>query len=306
MIRYLTPAQARTMRLGTDLTSVTDAQLAADIAAASLAVNNATLAPNLPSPHDFRGGSVVGESHTFWMAPYDTAARYSTRVFLYHRPVIEVTQLRIYVTDDQYLEFPDTDLYYEPSEGWVEPTSSQLSSYGLFGAAMLPFVGLEQPHWLADYSYGSLFPSTEPFYLTAVADVWRGQTAFWSADDVEVRVNGTPRAEADYTIDRTEGTITMINAAKPTEDDSVEVDFVGTLHPNIARATGLILAEQIVQANLSSSGMGGLNRIRVAEIEVQRNASTSHSGGTAVVTPTIPPAAADLLAEFVFMPLAFG
>jgi hypothetical protein len=177
-----------------------------------------------------------------------------------------------------------------------------MTSYGLFGAAMLPYVGLAHPHVSLDYTYGSLYPTTERIYPDAVLDdTWRATVGFWDATTPIVKVNGTPSVA--FTADAMEGTITFTGTI-PEVTDAIDVTYVGTLHPNISRATGIITAGKLVEKNLVAGGLGGLRSLRVAEIAIERAVPR---GGTAVIEPpTIPAEAADLLAEFVHHPLAFG
>ena len=299
---YLTPAQFRAMNLGVDVANWIDVELAALLTRASSAVNNHCLAPTLPVPHDFRGGTIVGETHTWRVDPYDTSP--TRRIFPYHRPVIAFTSMQIYATKDQFVEFDAGELYYELTEGWVEPASANLTSYGLWGAAMFPFIGLSEPHVRLDYSYGRRIPTTERFYYSeAISDTWRGTVGFWSSDAVTVKVNGVDRPSG-WAADRTEGTI-KFTANVPTAEDAVDVSFVGTLHPDIAMATGLIAAERIGQRNLLAAGFPqGVRSFRVAEVAVERDVVRRSANSPEPLS--ISPEAADLLEQFVYRPLGFA
>lgn len=298
---YLTPGQLRAMDLGVKLDALTDAQLASWCRAGALAVNAYTNASKVPVPHDFRGGSIVGETHTWPIDPYERDPR--RRVFPYHQPILDVTSVRIYATLDQYVEFDADQIYYERSEGWIEPASANMTSFGLFGAAMLPYIGLAHPHIRLDYTYGAFYPEVERLTKAASpANTWRATVGFWdNAVPEVVKVNGVTRV-GNYTVDRTEGTVTF-TAPIPADGDAIDLTYVGTLHPNIARATGLIAADRIMQRALTSGGLGGLRVLRVAEISLERDFRRTAGKDDEV---SIPPEAQDLLAEFREMALAFG
>lgn len=301
---YITPAQFRVKDYGVDVSSMLDVTLAGYLRRAAEDLHTFTCAPTLPVPHDFRGGAIVGESHTW---PIDEYQRQPTRrVFPYHRPVIEVSQARLFATKTQYVEFSAAEIYYEPSEGWVEPVSANMTSYGLFGAAILPFVGLEEPHMVLDYTYGRDIPSAERIYYSDTGTTWRATIGSWrSGDDypVTVTVNGTLIDEASYVVDYVEGTIRFTDDI-PTEDDAVDVTFTGSLHPAIPEAQGLIAADRIASKALVSSGMTGLRRLTVAELTMERD--MPRRGASDPEPDAIPLAAASLLEPFIFRSVAFA
>lgn len=295
---YLTPAQFRARDFGVKVDDLLDVDLASHLRRAAEAVHLHTGAPMLPVPHDFRGGTIVGETHVWPIDPYDR--RLHHRVFPKHRPVIEVTSARIYATETQYVTFDASELHYEVSEGWVEPASVNLTSYGLFGAAMLPFVGLERPFLSLDYTYGWIIPFTERIYYSDIGNVWRASTGHWRSDPVTVKVNGV--AHGNFTVDRVEGTITFTSNI-PSEDDAVDVTGVGSLPSAIPEAQGIIVAARITEKNLVAQGLGGLRAIRVAELSLERDYRRQDKGTSEV---SIPPEAAELLAPYKLTGVVFG
>lgn len=298
---YLTPTQLRAMNLGVDLSSWTDVQLASVIARASAAVNSYTGAPGIPVPHDFKGGSITAETHTWHIDEYDTNP--TRRIFPYHRPLLTITSMRLYPTKTQFVEFSASELYYELSEGWIEPASANLTSYGLWGAAMYPALGLWEPHSQIDYTYGRRFPTAERIYLDTVTNQWRASAGFWSADAVTVSVNEVLRV-GNYTVDRTEGTV-LFSSPLPAGGDAIDVTYTGTLHPNIALATGIIAADRVAQKNLLAAGFPpGIRSFKVAEVAVERD--VPRRAGGQPEPDSIPTEASELLDEFRFYALAFG
>lgn len=301
---YMTPSQLRARDYGIDLTDYTDAQLAAILARSAADLHTYTAAPQLPQPHDFRGGTITGETHTWAVIPYEREP--TRRVFLYHRPVLEITTSRIYSTKTQYVEFSPTELYYEPAEGWYEPASANLTSYGLWGAAMAPFIGLTQPHSYTDYSYGYRIARSERLHYSDTGWLWRATTGSWSTaagDEPVVDVNGVTRPPADYTIDYIEGTVQFIQNY-PVDGDTVDAEYVTTLHPDIAEAQGMISAGRIAERPFAAA-MGGLRRLTVAELTMERG-TNARGGGATRTEPAIPQPAADLLEPFIFRSVVFA
>lgn len=289
---YLTPAQFRRMGYGSKVADLTDAELAAVLMRASSAVDSHCAVPTIPQKHDFRGGSIVGETHTWRVDLYDTMP--TRRVFLYHRPVLAASSMRIYATAQQYLEIPASELYYESSEGWIEPASSGLTGYGLFGATVLPFVGFQQPHVVVNYTYGRRETVTERAYYGESGNTWVASRGSWIGAP-EVRVNGVLRNAADYTVDATEGSVTFV-ANVPDGDDAVTVTYTSSLPYDIAEATGIIAASLLSEQALVSQGLGGVRAFRVAEVSVER----SYRSEGAAAALEIPLEAAAKLEGYIF------
>lgn len=298
---YLTPAQFRALNLGVDVKGWTDAELAPILARSSADVNAFCLAPVQPVPHSFLGGSIVAETHVWRTDPYGT--RPTRRLFPYHTPVIEVTSMRIFATTTQYLNLSAAELHYEASEGWIEPASANLTSYGLFGSAVLPWVGLSEPYAQLDYSYGRRIPETvRLWYQGEGGFTWRAPMGFWAADPIEVRIDDVVADEDDYTIDRTEGTIRW-TANNPDGDARVEADVVSRTTFDIPLATGIIAADRVSERELVAGGFpSGIRSLRVAEVGIDRDIRRSRGVESEV---TIPEKAADLLSGYIFRPVGF-
>ncbi|HEX5016516.1 MAG TPA: hypothetical protein VFX15_02895 [Actinomycetes bacterium] len=298
---YLTPAQYRARNYAVDVSSWSDAQLAAQLNRSASAIHAYTAAPTLPTPHDFRGGSIVGETHTWRISDYEPVTR---RVFLFHRPVKAVSTLRIYATDSQYVEFAADEIYYEAAEGWIEPASANLTSYGLFGAAVIPFVGLSQPHVYASYTYGRRIPIEEQIYPIG-GNTWLASIGAWSSDvgdEPVIAVGGVVRPDTDYTIDYRSGQVTFV-VNEPASAATVVAQFYTGLHPDIAEAEGLITTGAIADRSYVAT-LGGLRRLTVAEITIER--ATDRAGGGAAQPVTISEEAAALLDPFIFRSVAFA
>jgi hypothetical protein len=292
------------MDLGIDVSALTDAQLNRQLMRAASALHNHTAAPITPEPHDFRGGVILGETHTWPIDPYMREVQ--RRVFPYHTPLLSIQQCRVFATKTQYLELDADELYYELSEGWVEPASANLTSFGLFGAAMLPYVGLSEPHVSIDYTYGRNIAVSERLYYSEELYTWRASVGFWSSAPPAVRVNGLIQTSngSVYTVDPIEGTITFVSAF-PEDGDVIDIDYVTTLHPDIQEAQAIITAGILNEKALVSSGLGGLRAIRVAELSLERD--FRRAGGAADRAAVVIPAEAEALLEpFAFRGLAFA
>lgn len=290
---YLTPAQFRNLDLGVDVSGWIDARLAPKLVAASADVNRFCLARD---GHSFLGGTVLNETHTWPVDPYATQPR--RRVFPYHTPILEVLAFRIYATSSQYLDFANADLYFEKSEGWIEPASAGLTSYGLFGDAVIPWIGLTEPHASLSYTYGVRIAETvRLWYQGNGGYTWRAPSGFWLEDPSEVRIGGQVANPNAYTVDPIEGTITWSETTHPTGTDVVEADVVSTIEFDKSYATGLIVASRISDRDLVEQGFpASLQSIKVAEVSATRlSGRTVSQGGV-----TIPEEAAELLAPYVF------
>ena len=291
---YLTPGQFRALNFGVPGTAdMIDAELAPILLRASADADAYCL---VPRNHSFFGGVVVGETHVWSISPYDPSPQ--RRVFPKHRPVLSIQSMHIHVTEGQYLNFDNAELHYEPSEGFIEPASASLTSYGLFGSSVLPFVGLTQPYAKIDYTYGERIVLTQQaFYQGEGGMTWRAQTGFWTLDDVTVKINGTT-VTTGFTLNRREGTITW-TTGNPNGTDDVEVTFTTSLQPDISLATGIIAAARLSDRKLLADGMPlGVRAFRVAEVSVERDLPRRSSG--AYEPPSIPAEAADKLDPFRF------
>lgn len=292
---YLTPAQFRAMNLGVpNLDTMKDSQLAAILRRASADVDSHCAVPLIPQKHSFAGGTITDETHTWYLDPY--ATHLTRRVYPYHTPVLEVTSFRVQVTLDQYVEFDEDKIYFEASEGWLEPVDLSLTSYGLFGVSILPFVGLTQPHSKISYTYGYREQISEWLVKDIDADIWRASRGYWIEDTVELTVDGTPRT-ADLTIDLVEGTVTFDADPPADEDVRVEINVVSSLPYDIAEATGLIAAAKMYDRSWATRGWGGLRSVAVAEVRVERDTARNQSSESRAL---VPPEAADILTGYVF------
>jgi hypothetical protein len=283
---YLTPKRFRTLGTGVDLTGMSDADILPSLTIAAAMVNSCCAAP---TDHDFRGGSVSLEQHT-----WDIGNQWklgSNRVYPYHRPIKEVSQLRIDITTTQYLLIDDpTKLYVNNVEGWVEPIALALTSYGLFGGSILPSVGLREPVARINYTYGWQFDVIGEELTSYSEGVLQAINQFWFDDPVPVIYKNSVTLPTDqYEIDYTEGIVTVSSY------DSTAIYAADYSHPlptAIARAAGMVATDVIGQSNIAAAGLLGLSGIRVEEVELRQSSKVNF------YTTPVNPAATLLLAPY--------
>jgi hypothetical protein len=287
---YLTPERFRTMGVGSDLSDVEEWELRSILQSASRSADSYCNVPILPNRFSFRGGTMTNEEHMM---------ENSRRIRLRARPILGVTSLAIYATSTQYLQVNPARLYIEDEEGWVEIVEASLSSVGLWGAAMVPGIGLESFVVRTTYTYGYRFPVVGEYLEPTDARTYRALNQFWlEGGDVTVYVNGTERSTG-ITVDTEEGSVVFANDVNaPDLDDVVTADYTYTLPYEVARATALIAASSISERDLVGKGLGNLAEIAVEEVRLRRDARKS---GTVVSAEAIPSAAVGLLEGFRFI-----
>lgn len=276
MPEYVTPERFKTMGFGVDLDDVQDFELHAVLRRASNRVNAICAAPGLPQPHDFRGGTISGEEH-FWRMGDGVSLPAQRQIWLWHYPIKEVTQLRIRLTNSQYIQFPDTELVV--GDRFVEIASLQMTSAGLFGAAIVPQIGLAKPLINVNYTYGWAIPITGETLEATDGLLYRAQDQWWTADDVTVYVDGSA-ITTGFAIQRDEGAILFESPQTP--DAVITADFVTRLPPAIATATGILAAEGLGDMEMRGRGMGNLRSIRVGEIMLEKEEAMR--GGKTVIS----------------------
>jgi len=289
---YVTPERFKTMGFGVDLDNTEDFELRAVLRRASDRVNSICAAPAIPQQHDFRGGSIVSEEH-HWNMGNGVNEPSQRSVYLWHYPIKAVSDLRIRLTNSQGIVFDSTELMVFDRE--VEIVSLALTSTGLFGAFIVPEIGLSHPRIVATYTYGSLVPMTGQVLEATDGLLYRAEDQWWdSGETTTIYENGSP-ITSDFTIDYDEGAV-VFDSAQSTES-KFTADYTTKLPRGIATATGILAAEALGDAEMRSRGMSGLRSVRVGEIELTKDHQMR--GGTTLVTPALAEAEA-LLAPFKF------
>lgn len=289
---YMTPERFATMGFGVDLTDVEDWEIRAKLVAASARVNTITAAPRLPQPHDFRGGTATDEEH-FWNTGDGRAVAPQRSFFTWHYPVKTCSQMRIYLTNNRYIDIGETERYL--TQRTIEIVSLAMTASGIFGAAIVPEIGLLNPVVKMTYTYGYEVPWVNQVLedTTGTGLTYRAQDQWWtSEDDVTVYVDGVETAPDSIDLD--EGTVTF---GSDQSGSLITADYTSKLPREIAMATGILAAEALGDRETRARGMSGLRSVRVGEIAIEKD--TPMRGGQTLVTPA-QAEAESLLAGFRF------
>jgi hypothetical protein len=290
MATYVTPARFNVMGFGSD--AVPDNILRSILVRASRAADTYCAVPMVPSRYSFLGGSVTNEEHPFRLS---TEEAFGRRVRLYCTPLKSVSDLKIYVTNQQYVQFPAGELFV--TKNWVEIVSLAMTASGLFGAAIVPNIGLGTPILKAAYSYGYSFTEGDETLGSSDLLTYRAANQFWDATQVTVKRDGA-EITTGFTIDRNEGTVTF--ATIQLSSSIITASYGYTLPSAVAEAVGYIAADMLSDKSLVESGVGGLRSLHVDEITIEREPVHVTRQGGQVLDPVVPDHAASLLDPFRF------
>lgn len=275
---YMTPERFKTMGFGVDLTDVQDYEIRAKLISATTRVNTITAAPKEPQPHDFRGGTITNEGH-FWNTGDGRAVPPQRQFHVWHYPLLTCTDMKIYLTNGRYINIGEEERYL--TRRTIEIVSLAMTATGIFGAAVVPEIGLLNPQIKISYTYGHRIPWVGEILEDTIGTglTYRAQDQWWtSEDDVTVYVDGSP-ATPD-SIDLDEGTVTF---GSDQSGSVITADYTSKLPREIAMATGILAAEALGDRETRSRGMSGLRSVRVGEIALEKD--TPMRGGLTLVTP---------------------
>ena len=273
MPNYLTPEAFRVMGFGVDLSNFEEVEVRNILAGASARANAYCATPNLPQPHDFRGGSVVGEQHS-WAMGSDLVAG-QRRYYAWHTPIKAISSFRVVVTNSQYVQIAPTELFINQSEGYIEVVSLAVTSVGIFGSGLIPNLGLARPVGVMDYTYGWSFPIVGEELFETDGETFRAENQWWDKSVVPVVYKNGAVQNSGFAFDYNEGTVTF--ASMLDASDVVTLDYHHTLPYAIPRATGIIATDMIGQARMAARGMTGISRLHVAEVDIARTATQSRA-----------------------------
>lgn len=263
---YMTPERYRVGGFGADLTGIEPVELRAVLFRATSMANSYCNVPGHPVVHDFRGGSITGEEIA-WDVGMDLRPG-QRRVYPRHTPLRSLTELKIEVTENQYVAFTSNEIYR--TDAYFEIVSMAYSSFGLFGAAIIPTIGLTSPVARVSYEYGDTYHVTGEMLEQTDARTYRAMNQWWHSEpEPTVYLDGVPVNVADYTIDEDEGTVTFDTTQA--SDAIVSVDYTHRLHPDIAEATGMIATELLGDRSLTRKGLHGLVELAVGEVRIRRD-----------------------------------
>ena len=287
---YLTEERLRVLGFVGDLGDLEDVEIQSILLIASARADDYCNVPRLPQPYSFRGGSITNEQHP-WNIGNELVQPQRT-IFLRHTPVKAVSSLRIYVTPSQYTEFDVDEIFIAPDMGTIDIVSLSMTSTGLFGAFIVPNIGLNKPQVRISYTYGYEFTAEDETLQPTDAKYYRAQNQFWDDTAVVVKIDGVEQNSSDYDIDRIEGAITL--HAAPAAGAVVTASYGYTLPTDIALATGIIAHDILTERELHDKGLGNVRSLRVGEIQIDR-------GRTVQDPPLVPPEAQAHLNPYRFM-----
>lgn len=299
---YLTPERFKTMGLGVDLSDVEDVAIRSAISRASATIDAACSVPRIPQKHSFIGGVVTGERHDWVIDPYERP--HANRVYLNHTPVVSVERIRIYSDNVNFVQIDVDQVVINNSGGYIEISSLLLTQYGVFGAGIVPYIGLFNPIIETDYTYRHEFAVVDDVAEPVDARTYQVQNQFWvPGADVEVKVDGTVVASSGYTVDGKEGWV--IFGSNQPADSEVTVSYIYSLPWEISHACGLLTASDISEQDLVAKGMAGLASMSVqsgggASVEIRRNATTG-GGRASLAEGDLPTKVRTLLSGFIFV-----
>jgi hypothetical protein len=294
---YLTPARFREMGFGIDTSELDDTEILSLVNQATAVVNAYCNVPRIPQMHDFRGGTITGETHS-WRYPVNSLDIGQRREYLFHWPILAISQFRIYVTNTQYIEIAPTELMINNTERYFEIVSLAITSFGLFNALIVPNVYLASPLAKTSYTYGWDFEVTDEYLSCTDGQTWRAQNQFWFTDETRapvIKKNGAV-VTTGFTVDATEGTVVFTDNLLAT--DTVRATYHHKLHPDIQFGTGHIVAHLHGQAELQARGMAHLTRLRVAEVDMEKDLRRAAPKGLVENLNMLVPEAALLLGAF--------
>src|SRR5438105_2457491 len=291
MVMYLTEAAYRNGGFGIDLSPFSDAELRSILQGAAAEANAYCAAPNLPQPHDFRGGTITDERH-IWNI--NAAQR---RVYPYHTPVKTINSLRILVTNTNYINIQTQDMVVNNNAGYIEVVALTLG-IGVF--PQIANLGLSIPLSSTGYTYGYSFPVVGEELFETDGQTFSAANQWWDSTAVtKIYIDGVD-STGSFTIDYDEGTAehdsTELDAAAV-----VTADYTYRLPQAIARASGVIATDMIAHARIAARGLIGLGSVRVGPGTVEiDNPRLPRSAISVTGMPPIPSEAAWLLEPFRF------
>jgi hypothetical protein len=146
-----------------------------------------------------------------------------------------------------------------------------MTGTGLFNALIIPNVALAVPLAKTSYTYGWDFNEVDEELTCTDGQTWRAQNQWWHVDtgrEPVIKKNGAV-VTTGFTVDPKEGTVTFDSNLLAV--DEVTASYHYKLPSDIQYGTGHIVAHLHGQAELQSRGMAHLTRLRVAEVDMERD-----------------------------------
>ena len=294
---YLTPQRFREMGFGSDISELDDTELMSLISQASSVVDSYCNVPRIPQKHDFRGGTITGEQHR-WRYPQSPFEIGQRKYYPFHWPILEILDFKIMVTNTQYVSIAPEHMMINNSERYWEVVSLALTGVGLFNALIIPNVGLADPVAVSSYRYGWDFTVEDDSLTCSDGQTWRAQNQYWFTDtgrEPVIKKNGAV-VTTGFTVDASEGTVVFDTNLKAT--DRVVATYHHKLPSDIQFGTGHIVAHLHGEAELHARGMAHLTKLKVAEVEMEKDLRRSNPAGLVANLDTLVPEGALLLSAY--------
>lgn len=273
---YITPGRYRTMGYGADIEDVDDSQLAAQLRLASSLINRYC---NRPMEYDFRGGVITDEKHA-WKLGNQHVPVNQISLFPKFKPLVELDDFKIYVTNTQYLNVDTNLITYGPGNALTPVIAA--SSIGIWSYTAVPIAGFPVPEARISYSYGYSHTDTNEILYPEGGGVMRSANCWWSSDPVEVYKNGTLLTlNTDYTINANEGFIDLSQDQQDALDfdDIITATYTHFVPEDVRDATAVVLTDLLGAKQIVAAGLQGLTEIKAEEIELRQDPKSSTATG---------------------------
>lgn len=286
---YLTLARAKVLDVGISLASISDVALMGALRQAKVATDRFCNAPTEPVPYDFRGGSISDERHE-WIDPTQR------RVYPFHQPIKKALGISVDATNKLYIEFAQSELYVNATEGYIEITNMTIGKIGIWNIADVPVFGLIQPVGRVSYTYGYDYSITDEVLTPIGTDgaKWLADNGFWDTQyPTSVKQDGTTLAEGAYTLDAESGIVTLDT---PDPSAVLTASYTHHLPHDVAEAQPIIFVDRLVDRGFAK--FTGFEEVQVEELRMRRPRAVRGESKS-----KIPPDAADYLGAYVFSTL---
>ena len=296
---YVTPNRYRSGGFGINVEDMTDAELRSILKRASSLVDTYCAIPLMPTRHDFRGGSISGEQHTWRLGNEAwTSVNGTRRIYAVHTPIREITEFKVKFTNTYQVTIIPDNLYVNRREGWAEVVSLAAVVSGMYPVGIN--FGLYTPVAEVSYTYGHEFTAVADRLYVTDGNTFQASRGSWSADPAPVIYKNGVEQTTGFTIDYTEGEVLFADPQAAT--DVITADYTYTLPDAIAEATAITATSLLGERALAAKDMTGLSSIKVAEVALARANRGVYAQQQA--QQTIPNEAASLLDAFVFRSVA--
>lgn len=279
---YVTPQKLLTMELGADFDSLDDFKLASLCAQATAWIDSYCSVPRAPQAHDFRGGTITAETHD-WRYPEGAFDIGQRRIFVMHRPIKTVSQLRIFVSKQPiYQEIQTEHLVINSTTGSIDIVALALMPSGLFNALIVPNVGLFTPMLEINYTYGREYMVGSEVLYPTDGQTYRAENQWWLDDPAPaISVNNEEVTEG-FGIDFDEGVVVFEDDLG--SNDVVTATYIHRLPNEIMQAAGHIAAYLRSGASIRAKGLGRLSSIQVETVRLTK-APPVHTEDLDLVVP---------------------